>query len=85
MNTRQLRYGVVSGSVRLGFVGQVVRRAQLLGGLVLGGLTGTAYAATCNVPDMAHATIQSAVNDLTCSEIVLAAKVFTEQVRIRCV
>lgn len=83
MNTRQLRYGVVSGSVRLGLVGQVVRRAQLLGGLVLGGLTGTAYAATCNVPDMAHATIQSAVNDLTCSEVVLAAKVFTEQVRIR--
>jgi hypothetical protein len=42
----------------------------------------TAWADLCPVPSAPHPTIQSAVDDLTCTEIVLAAETFVESVRI---
>ncbi|HEV8117342.1 MAG TPA: right-handed parallel beta-helix repeat-containing protein [Thermoanaerobaculia bacterium] len=44
--------------------------------------TGAAFAATCNVPSGTYPTIQSAVNDLNCSTINVAAGTFAEQVTI---
>jgi hypothetical protein len=42
----------------------------------------TAFSAVCSVPSQPHPTIQAAVNDAACTEIVLAAKVFAESVAI---
>ncbi|MCS6913545.1 MAG: right-handed parallel beta-helix repeat-containing protein [Myxococcales bacterium] len=41
-----------------------------------------ALAVVCNVPSMAHPTIQSAANDMACTEIVIAAGVYVEQVTV---
>lgn len=35
-------------------------------------------AATCNVPSMPHPTIQAAIDDIGCTEIVVAAGTYTE-------
>jgi hypothetical protein len=48
--------------------------------MTLGG--GTAQAATCNVPTLAHPTIQSAVNDPTCDPIEVTAGLYVENVTI---
>lgn len=45
-------------------------------------VSGSALAVVCNVPSMAHGTIQSAANDMTCTEIVIAAGTYTEQVTV---
>lgn len=42
----------------------------------------TALAATCNVPTPEHPTIQSAVDDLACDTIIVAAGVYVENVMI---
>ncbi len=39
-------------------------------------------AATCSVPSVSHPTIQSAIDDGDCTEIVLAAQTFSESVSI---
>ena len=58
-------------------------RLGLLGLCLLGlGHTGAAEAAVCKVPEMAHPTIQKAVDDAACSEVVLGAQVYSEQVSI---
>lgn len=44
--------------------------------------SGTAHAVVCNVPSMTYATIQSAANDMACTEIAIAAGVYTEQLTI---
>lgn len=41
-----------------------------------------AEAAVCKVPEMAHPTVQSAVDDPACAEVALGAQVYTEQVSI---
>jgi len=41
-----------------------------------------AEAAVCTVPSVPHNTIQAAVNDTGCTEIVLAAQIFIESVNI---
>ena len=41
-----------------------------------------AAAAVCNVPSMAHGTIQSAASDMTCTEIIIAAGTYTEQITV---
>jgi hypothetical protein len=38
----------------------------------------SAVAATCNVPSAPHPTIQEAIDDIGCTEIVVAAGTFTE-------
>jgi hypothetical protein len=38
----------------------------------------SAAAATCNVPSAPHPTIQAAIDDIGCTEIVVAAGTFTE-------
>lgn len=43
---------------------------------------GQAFAMVCNVPSMAYPTIQSAADDASCDDVVLAAGTFTEQVTI---
>ncbi len=43
---------------------------------------GTPWAEVCQVPSTPHPTVQSAVNDLTCSEIVLASQTFRESVTV---
>lgn len=47
---------------------------------MLGG--GTAQAATCSVPSGAYPTIQSAVNDPTCTTVNVAAGAYAENVII---
>jgi hypothetical protein len=42
----------------------------------------TAFSAVCSVPSMPHPTIQDAVDDAACTEIVLAAQVFVGTVAI---
>ena len=42
----------------------------------------TARAAVCTVPSAPHPTVQVAVDDLGCTEIVLGAQTFTESVTI---
>ena len=42
----------------------------------------TCYAAVCSVPSGSYPTIQSAVDDASCTEIVLAAQTFEESVVI---
>jgi hypothetical protein len=44
--------------------------------------SGTALAAVCLVPSGSHPTIQAAVDDPTCTEVVLAAQVFVESVTV---
>ncbi len=46
------------------------------------GVTAPASATSCSVPSMAHATIQSAVDDLSCDPIQVAAGTFAEAVSI---
>ena len=46
--------------------------------LLLGGPAGEAIAATCPVPSASHPTIQAAVDDASCTEVVLAAQTFVE-------
>lgn len=63
------------------------RRARTGGSALLGLLVAAAggqaaQAAVCKVPDMAHPTIQKAVDDAACTDIVLGAQVYTEQVSI---
>ncbi len=41
-----------------------------------------AFADVCPVPTLAHPSIQAAVNDAACTEIVLSAKVFAESVAV---
>lgn len=41
-----------------------------------------AFADVCSVPSVPHPTIQGAVNDAACTEIVLAAQVFVESVAV---
>jgi hypothetical protein len=41
-----------------------------------------AAAATCNVPSSVYLTIQSAIDDPSCTEIVLASQAFTESVTV---
>lgn len=43
---------------------------------------GLAAAAPCAVPDRRHPTIQSAVNDTACSEVNIAAGVYSEQITL---
>jgi hypothetical protein len=43
---------------------------------------GAAQAGPCAVPDARHRTIQSAVNDTTCSEILLGERIYTEQLSL---
>lgn len=42
----------------------------------------TVSADVCSVPSVAHASIQAAVDDAACTEIVLAAQVFSESVAV---
>jgi len=42
----------------------------------------TAFPAVCSVPSQPHPTIQAAVTDAACTEIVLAAQVFAESVAV---
>lgn len=42
----------------------------------------TAFADVCSVPSVPHPTIQAAVNDAACTEIVLAAQVFVGSVTV---
>ena len=42
----------------------------------------TAFADVCPVPTIAHPSIQAAVDDAACTEIVLSAKVFAESVAV---
>lgn len=51
-------------------------------GLGLGLCAATVLADVCAVPSAPHPTIQSAVDDLSCTEIVLAAQTYTESVTI---
>ncbi len=51
--------------------------------LSLGGFCApTAFADVCPVPAIAHPSIQAAVDDAACTEIVLSAKVFAESVDV---
>lgn len=43
---------------------------------------GTPWADVCQVPSTPHPTLQSAVSDLTCTEIVLASQIFRESVTL---
>ena len=43
---------------------------------------GTSWAAECQVPSAPHPTLQSAVSDLACTEIVLASRAFRESVTL---
>jgi hypothetical protein len=45
---------------------------------ILGALGPAGHTATCQVPSSGHPTIQSAVDDASCTEIVLAAQTFSE-------
>jgi len=42
----------------------------------------SAVAAVCNVPSGSHSTIQAAVDDLACTEVVIAADSFAESVSV---
>lgn len=42
----------------------------------------TSFSAICNVPSNPHPTIQSAVDDLACTEVVLADQTFEESVSV---
>jgi hypothetical protein len=42
----------------------------------------TAFADVCPVPTVAHPSIQAAVDDAACTEIVLAAQVFSQSVAV---
>ena len=61
-------------------------QAVVKGGASLGVLlavmvcTGTAAADVCTVPSAPHPTLQAAVDDAYCAEIVLAAQTFVESV-----
>jgi len=56
---------------------------QSLGvGLVVLLGAGATWAAECQVPSAPHPTLQSAVTDLTCTEIVLASQIFRESVTL---
>jgi len=46
------------------------------------GLASLGRAATCQVPSTSHPTIQSAVDDAACTEIVVAAGTFAESVSV---
>ena len=60
------------------------RLAVGAGSVVLGFFVaaGVAAAATCKVPDMAYPTIQKAADDAACTEIVLEARTYTEQLTL---
>lgn len=59
------------------------RGAQLLVAAAgLCALPALAAAASCKVPDATHPTIQRAADDATCTEIVLEARTYTEQVTL---
>ena len=45
-------------------------------------LSSPAVAGTCDVPDSSYPTIQSAVDDPACTDLVLAAQAFPESVRV---
>lgn len=51
-------------------------------GVVFGFGRGAAFAAVCNVPSAPHPMIQDAVDDISCTEIVLGAQIFEESVTI---
>jgi hypothetical protein len=56
---------------------------QSFGGwLVVMLCAGTPWANECQVPSTPHPTVQSAVSDLTCNEIVLASQAFRESVTV---
>jgi hypothetical protein len=42
----------------------------------------TGFADVCSVPSVAHPSIQAAVDDAACTEVVLAAQVFSESVAV---
>jgi hypothetical protein len=44
--------------------------------------TSTAFADVCSVPSVPHPTVQAAVDDAACTEIVLAAQVLAESVAV---
>jgi hypothetical protein len=56
--------------------------AVVLVTMTFGGRTTKAALAICTVPSGTHPTIQSAVNDITCSTINVAAGTYNEQVQI---
>lgn len=56
--------------------------ASIAVGAVIALCTTAAFAAVCNVPSAPHPAIQDAVDDLSCTEIVLAAQAYTESVTI---
>jgi hypothetical protein len=56
---------------------------QSLGGwLVVMLCAGGTWADECQVPSTPHPTLQSAVSDLTCTEIMLASQIFRESVTL---
>jgi len=56
--------------------------ARLLSAAVLSSWTTFAAAAVCNVPSAPHPTIQEAVDDVGCTEVVIAAGTYVESVSI---
>jgi len=56
--------------------------ASISVGLALSLWSATALADVCNIPSAPHPTIQAAVDDLACTEIVLAAQTFAESVTL---
>lgn len=58
----------------------VVRTSLVLSPLLLVAFVTPAPAAVCNVPSGSHPTIQDAVDDLACTEVVIATGTFVESV-----
>lgn len=57
---------------------QFVQVGILIATVVVLAMALPASAATCNVPSAPHPTIQAAIDDVGCTEIVVAAGTFTE-------
>ncbi len=65
------------------FYRKPIQSAIRIGCLALAGfIAPTAFADICTVPTVAHPSIQAAVDDAACTEIVLSAKVFAESVAV---
>jgi hypothetical protein len=62
---------------------KTIQSAIRIGCLALAGFCApTAFADVCPVPTVAHPSIQAAVDDAACTEIVLAAQVLAESVAV---
>jgi hypothetical protein len=79
----------VAGRLRLGpfgvgsAVGLLVPFAPLLAGFAgTFAVLSSAQAAPCSVPSARHRTIQSAVNDTTCTEVLLGERIYAEQLSL---